>query len=391
MPARPQSVIMPVGARWPQELPVAFHAKGPAVSLFYLSVLLCVPTAAEPAPPDSVMFGKDRLIFQKEYALPTAAEQKAIAKDWDESGTAQFGPTRRLGAPFRDGAEIGESRPAVPHWSSRAVRSHGFCARPTWDSLGFFLDKVESPEHCENFLAILVDREGWMDAAQAQNALRAAEKNPFRLYLKVVHRDLDERVVGKRPFRENGAWLFGCVTVADCSLVEYKFAINRKNRVAFASRVLVEGPPPGIVSVAELKARGMRPEDFGLPSGSFDQPHHDVYFEADVFLKYSAFGSQWLRQLSAAEPAIRNHATAMLGNASQFAGEAVPDLCKALANRDAGVRDAAVHVLGRIGRPALPGLRKALSDANANVRRAAAAAIEVIEEIDARTGKQRRG
>jgi HEAT repeat protein len=80
---------------------------------------------------------------------------------------------------------------------------------------------------------------------------------------------------------------------------------------------------------------------------------------------------------------VREYATRALGRIGRAAAQAVPDLVRALASPDWGLRSEAARALGRIGpaaKAAVPALSAALEDEHEHVREAAREALASIDE-----------
>jgi hypothetical protein len=241
------------------------------------------------------------------------------------------------------------------------VREGGVCAAISWDSVGYFLDRVETPSQCATVVDLINQANGvenWarlrITGPKLRNVLRCIDEKGQHLPLKVARRDFDDAGLSGEPFREDGCWLVGYAIVELGSIVQYKYAISATNRVALLGRVVVQGPPPELAPVGPVTLRGEA--------------------RCESFLQVAAHLSDWRKELSEAKDArLRLALVRDIGRyIARGAAEAIPDVAGAIEDPDSQVREAAVHALGGIGRPAVPALRRALGSRWSGVRYKAA-------------------
>jgi hypothetical protein len=81
-------------------------------------------------------------------------------------------------------------------------------------------------------------------AQQFQRVARAVEAAGKDVPMRVTSKEVDAKMVDRGCFVENGTWFADLLIVEGASVVEYKYAIDKRNRIARLRRVLVEGPEP---------------------------------------------------------------------------------------------------------------------------------------------------
>lgn len=327
-----------------------------------------------------VMLGQDRLEFPKEFAVPSQGQQKALKKDFRNNPrrAKDLGPN----CPFLDSVEFSISSEVVfgsmfdVEPSALLRCDTEVCARPSCENLGYFLKPLETRAQFEAAIAVLnklwLDRS--LDAAQFRNAIREIKADKRKLPLEILQTEVDERTLSKRGFAKDRVWYAHFVFVDGASIIEHKYAIDARNRIAHKSRVLVKGPSEPPFSDPR--------NDFGISIVvGCPQPEsavHRTYRACSELLRRAAFLDQWKRELSDPSAARRIEAAQDISCLFDAAAGAEPELTKALADVDSRVRYFAAESLEQIGpsaRIAVPALFTALHDRDTNVRSTAARAI----------------
>jgi hypothetical protein len=349
-----------------------------------------------------VMLGKDRLEFPASYALPTKSKQQELASEWSEDGELrkQMGQDnpfldlvqKEIGqdSPFLDSVQFAtgwehlptETRMVTPYAIRRL--DTGVYARPQWDNIGYFIKTVKTRAECESLISVLHRhwRRWALSGLQFQAVADSIRSDQRKLPLKVVTADIDMETLSKRCFVENGTWFVHFITFDDATLIENKYAIDSRNRVAHRSRVLVEGPPD--VPFSEPKYDNAVS---GLQGLGPESDAHKSYLLCKRFLWRAAFLKEWRKDLRSSDSTRRREAAQKMWCLLDEAAGAVPELTGELANEDWRTRYNAASALlsaGPAGRAALPELRKLLRDKNPEVREAAAQAVFALGAGDAR-------
>jgi len=87
-------------------------------------------------------------------------------------------------------------------------RDTGVCARPRWDSLGYFLKPLQTRAQFEAAIAVL--NKSWLDrcldAAQLRKALSEIKADKRKLPLEILQTAVYERTLSKRGFARDGVW-----------------------------------------------------------------------------------------------------------------------------------------------------------------------------------------
>jgi hypothetical protein len=89
-----------------------------------------------------------------------------------------------------------------------------------------------------------VGSEDWLSPDRLRSLFRLIEAAPKELRLKIATKEFEADLITKGVFHRNDVWLAAFVVQEGASIVEFKVAIDRKNRVAYHRRVLVQGPAP---------------------------------------------------------------------------------------------------------------------------------------------------
>ena len=264
-------------------------------------------------------------------------------------------------------------------------RDTGVYARPKWDNIGYFLKKVGTRAQCEALISVL--NRDWidmcLDGAQVQSVYREIAVDKRNLPMRVLQARVDEDAISKRCFAKDGVWFVDFVVVEDASLLEYKYAIDSKNRVGRVLHTLIEGPPrvgwsdkPNYVLVSGIA--GASPAESAA---------HKKYSECSNLLRAAAYLEKWKTDLSSPDLSKRRMAASALFNLDFGVAGAVRELTKALADDDWEVRyhaAAAMEQVGAAARNCVPELVRLLRDKNPHVRQAAARAVFTLGGADER-------
>jgi hypothetical protein len=128
----------------------------------------------------------------------------------------------------------------------------------SYGNLDSFIATIES-EH--DFKAVLsriqnVGAEDWLSPRRFRSVLMAVEAAPRELGFQILSKDFEADLLAAGVFRRGDVWLADLVVRDGASIVELKYAIDGKIRLAYRRRALVEGPKlwpmdyPGSVEVA---------------------------------------------------------------------------------------------------------------------------------------------
>ena len=293
--------------------------------------------------------------------------------------------------PFLDSVEFGgnlENRYEDPSWVSPCAifrRDTGIYSRPRWDNIGYFLKPIKTREQCEAAISVLHEyrarlRLGITELRIVVQKIRSERRDPpFKIFNAEVESDL----VSKGWFRRDGVWLADMVLIEDASIIQYKYAIDPKNRIARRSKVIVQGPgrPRGAIFEQGVPILGL---------GNVPPQISTAYrkFSAcQKFLWAAGCLNQWKTDLINPDVAKRRAAAMAISSLDSEVVDAVPELTGALADTDAEVRCRAATALTLVGAAAkdsLPALKKALQDKDKRVREIAAGIVLLLGPAEAR-------
>ena len=336
-----------------------------AVALIALLATLGAALDGRSAEPTFCTLGEDRLEFPKEFVLANEQERQWRKQDWAPNDEVR----KYLGAnsPFRADVEFGRPDMGCSHW----VRERDVYAKVSWSSIGYFLKPITSPEQFEAVLSVLHTE--WprerLTNQQRGDIFHEIESSGKSLPLKILKKDIDADTVSKGSFRKDGIWVSDLVLIEDASVVEYKYAMNRQNRLAMVRHVLVQGPP---YPWSRWVQQGLVPL-YHTPEKQ--QEGMDQYRRSRGVLLRVAWMNQWRKALRDPDKRVRRENVWKFRELREEAKDATPDLRMVLKDADGSVRSAAEEVLGEIGSVAVPELRKAMHDVDKNVRESALSAM----------------
>jgi hypothetical protein len=186
------------------------------------------------------MLGRDKLVFPDRFGLQPPRQQSHISIQWK---TLRHVPA---GRPFRPGVEVevSDARPGgATHSYVRLNDVYDILVE--WDA-GYFVDKIETEPDFKAFLFRLynVPSGDWISPDELRRLLKVIEAAPRELRFKVVSKEFEGDLLTKGVFRHGDVWLAALVVQEGASIVEFKVAIDGKNRVAYHRRVIVQGPQP---------------------------------------------------------------------------------------------------------------------------------------------------
>lgn len=221
--------------------------------LQFLLLTVSLAVFAEGAPGQTIQFGQDQLVFPESFKMPSQLDQELLASGWNSAyDTKEFASMLRWRGkshPFRDDVEFG--------WAGLgptrlAIQGQSVYARIAWDNIGFFLKRVETPDHFNIVLHVL--HKPWpeqvLTPTQFQAVVRDVELNAKDLPLKILKRQVDAESIAKGCFQQDGCWLWHFILNDEGSVVEYKYAISPKNHVARLARPLIQGPGKPMANAA---------------------------------------------------------------------------------------------------------------------------------------------
>lgn len=227
------------------------RAKVPAVLVV---LALCVLSGCGEKPTDvgtpglTCTFGNDEMVFPEKFSL-FEEKQSSFARIFESKKRRE--PPEEV--PFRPGVKLFIFRGAC-------IIDDGDSLAPlSWDNIGHFLTKIDNAQQCQAVIELLHQR--WYEEVSVdafRRVVRAVESDVDGLPLKVLHEDIEEDLIAKGLFRKDGYWLVNFIAFELASAVEYKYAIDSKNRFARIRRVLIEGPPyayPGSMGVGTAEGR----------------------------------------------------------------------------------------------------------------------------------------
>jgi hypothetical protein len=378
------------------------HVKTTCVTV--AGAMLAVAMCAVGAEKSSYSIAGDTMEFPGRFALPDQQEQQRLAQWWmaPPSPNRPLPPDRLLlgrSFPFRDGVEFGRRR--VSKSAPLLVRENGVYAEVAWDNIGFFLKGIENAEQFKVLLALLHDEwSSCLNVGQLRQVLAAVDSQTEGFPLRVTRRDFDADLISKSCFVKDGVWCVDFVIIEGASVVEYKYAVDKHNRIARLRRLLVEGPPshgpghypgpirvhPGVLQASKTAEPQKEPE---VVAEGTAEPYIDWYGYCSQVLRTAAFLPEWRTDLADRDATVRRKAASELRHVTEVANDskhfqfhflkdAIPDLAKALRDEDEEVRHYSASALGNIGALAVGELRKALADPNTNARISAARAIATV-------------
>jgi len=179
--------------------------------------------------PVTYQFGKDELVFGGK----PGAEQSARLADHGGQAIEMADLPVRKGVAFYRVPRVG----LVAEMEKNRVPV-------SWENVGDYLGEIHSKEKMTALLTVLHDdfqktRIGLGGYSKILLHLTPAKAEwPFV----VSHTQLDESTIKTGCFERDGLWLAHFLCVEGASVVEYKYAVSKKNGVARIRRVVVEGP-----------------------------------------------------------------------------------------------------------------------------------------------------
>ena len=117
---------------------------------------------------------------------------------------------------------------------------------PRESTVGYFVDKIETQRDFEALLFQLynVRREDWLTPDELRAVFAKIETAPDELRLGVWNKEFEPELLRQGVLQRDGVWLVNFVAQSGAELVDYKFAIDGRNRVGYRRRTLVRGPTP---------------------------------------------------------------------------------------------------------------------------------------------------
>lgn len=336
-----------------------------------------------------ITFGERRMEFPKKFALPGAKEQEKLGDGWWRNADLRHVMGRDF--PLLEDVEACEARrwgsgDELPHYAAVDIlfsRHSLVYARPTWQSIGYFLKPIENARQFEWVLWLL--HKDWqkerLSGEQIREIFRTIESDRQGVPLRILVRRFDGGPLSKGGLATDGIWIANFALIEETSVVEYEYAIDKSNHVARRRTVLVQGPP---LPHFEPVHNGIA----GLATAVIEEhPVWDVYSRSRFLLLRAAYLSDWKQAIAKLGPLNSDELLTAIAENEDAVKQAMPELINALGDRDKHIRFAAAEILLRAARPAekaVPALRKALSDTDSAVRCSAAVAILKIGPADLR-------
>lgn len=339
-----------------------------------LVVFCVVLSAASPSRCEertACFFGKDMLGFLAKPSIPSEAEQQEIADRW--SWTLHIRGHESSQSPFRADVEFGStSYSSVPDEVPDVLFRHGsrVYSRIVWDSIGYFLEGIHNEGQCELLFSWL--HKNWpqrLNDSQFRRVIKEIRADAKDLPFEIFQEDVEDGPLLGQCIEKNGIWLVHFILVEATSVIEYKYAIDKNNRVARLRRILVEGPEFPKEWRIEDPPRAIRDR----VAVKFDH-----FYRSQRLVERAAFLPELRKALESPSRDDRLSACWRIANIKQEARAAVPELRKVLTDPDKTIRDAATCALRHIGpdaKEALPDLRATLNDKEPKVREGAAYAL----------------
>jgi HEAT repeat protein len=355
-------------------------------------VVLFSPLSGGSAEKPGYAFGSDRLEFPEKPVEPNRLGGHFLPYPY----IREF-----MGAdyPLRKSAECGLFD--GPTAADLVVSDDEFycSAKGGWQRIGRFLKRIENAKQFELLLSMM--HQGWafggfgnyaqwydwpnwkaerLTGPQVRRILREIDAHGKELSLTILNRNFDDKLMSGECYLKDGLWLTNFALVQWDSIVEYKYAIDRQNRIARRTHVLA-GPTryaaPGAPDpMIEIDAgQGSFPFYF-MP----EPPEWKASRNRHEFLIAAAYLSEWRKNLGSPDIALRSQAFSNLLRAGERAKDAIPELLAAMAmGNDVRISDGGVVIkLEQIGPAAVPELRKALRHPDRPIREKA---VEVICEL----------
>jgi HEAT repeat protein len=332
------------------------------------------------------MFGSDRMEFSEKCEMPTQVEH------------AHWEPDLRIrehlgsDSPFRDSAQCG--------WfdmpSGLTACENGlYSSNLYWKNIGYFLKPIDNARQFAFVLSLMHQNwpcygpppapYAWPDwqaerltGKQVRSVFHEIKTKGKELPLTVLKSDFDDNLMSGECYSKDGLWLSDFALVEFDSVVEYKYAIDHRNRIARRARVLA-GPTRYAAAGAsdpmlEITARERNVVVNGFPSP--ETPETIAARRCHQFLVAAAHLQDWRKDLESADANIRRRAFFSLLRAGEWAGEAVPEVLKAMTRPDEElISRLGDSVLKEIGPAATAELQKALHDPDKDIREKAANAL----------------
>ena len=204
-----------------------------------LPLLLSTLHAACSVAGESVAFGNDRIVLA-EPNWPGDCGDGARYRWPDERHVA-------AGRPFRDGVLVAALPASLSHneCNTDVCLAH-VCEVLVEGTVGYFVDKIETERDFEALLFRLynVRREDWLTPDELRAVFTKVEAAPDELRLGVWNKEFEPELLRQGVVHRDGVWLVNFVAQSGASLVDFKFAIDGRNRVGYRRRTLVRGPGP---------------------------------------------------------------------------------------------------------------------------------------------------
>jgi hypothetical protein len=388
------------------------------ITLFLLATILSATGVGDPGgagenpAADSCELGGDRLVF---FEPAAAVETNPYAR---ELVTAHG---RDAGRPFRSDVSVA----CLSKGSNTGfIGSSALATNIDLRTIGRFLGRIESPEDAANVIRTLghPERKYWLSAEQLRGVLRAVSAAGAGYGFAAVEAkpEPDHALIERGCFSSGGIWLADFVATEEVDwVVEYKYAIDGRNRVARVRKVILAGTPPAkpIPDGLGLAPPVHEPRPGDLAAQATRRAciaanrAHQLLKRREAVISAAAFLPMWASSLRAPDPEVRRAAAEQIqfldvlardvtpnvpdplgddGSMARWAAAAartglgekviavIPQLAAALGDNDDGVRVAAMHAIVAMGPAAVPQLKSVEQSGGAVARAQAAAALREI-------------
>ena len=202
---------------------------------------------------DTFLFGHDRMAFPRSSSRGRWANWDA--QDEDTALRKKMGDD----SPLRGGVSVGHPRRHSVGYDllsilreeidgdapARRSVADGRCAvELDWENVGRFLRPIETRTNVGGVLRLVRGDDSFdaLTPAQLSWVFKEIDRSGAACPLKIARRDIDMESLAKGCFQDNGLWMGHFVLRHGLSLWEYKYAIDRRRRVAAIHRELARMP-----------------------------------------------------------------------------------------------------------------------------------------------------
>jgi len=220
------------------------------VLLLALGVLSSVAPTIFPAKlmaDSGIDLGGDHLVFVSAQKRHDPRACQAMAVRWGYSSSLLDRAADSY--PFWDDVELGDFDPRIERDGKEGAtaiyrRRSGEYSWAEWDGIGPFIRDIQTARQCESVLEVLHDNWSYarLNGQQCADIVHSVRNSAAGLPLRLKAPDVSRETMTAQCVRKNGVWLTHFAIIEGACLVEYKYAIDSRGRIARLRRVLVEGP-----------------------------------------------------------------------------------------------------------------------------------------------------